>query len=136
MMEAPSGSSGSAFCMVKRRVFTWMLKIESKSASLIVPSGAYFAHAGIGKQNIELAFFPFDLCEKAIQIAKVGHVSGHRGYIFANFFYRCSQLRFTASVYEDVRAFIHKSLRRRQANAAIAASNQCDFFFEFTHISW
>jgi hypothetical protein len=28
MMEAPSGSSGSAFCTVNRRPFTLMLKIE------------------------------------------------------------------------------------------------------------
>src|SRR5260221_2237094 len=29
MIDAPSGSSGSAFCTVKRRPFTLMLKIES-----------------------------------------------------------------------------------------------------------
>jgi hypothetical protein len=29
MIEVPSGISGSAFCTVKRRPFTLMLKIES-----------------------------------------------------------------------------------------------------------
>src|SRR5713226_2351851 len=43
MIEAPSGSSGSAFCTVKRRPFTLMSKIESKSSSVILPKGAYFA---------------------------------------------------------------------------------------------
>jgi hypothetical protein len=34
--------------------------------------------------------------------------------------YRPSQLRLTAPRYEDVRAFVHKLLRRGKANAAIA----------------
>src|SRR5207244_3910914 len=38
MMEAPSGSSGSAFCTVNRSRFTLMSKIESYSSSVIAPS--------------------------------------------------------------------------------------------------
>src|SRR5256884_8086978 len=36
-------------------------------------------------------------------------------------------------VNEDVRAFVHKLLRRRKANAAIATSNESNFPFKLTH---
>jgi hypothetical protein len=36
--------------------------------------------------------------------------------------------------YEDVRAFVHKLLRCRQANAAIAAGNERDCSFESIHV--
>jgi hypothetical protein len=44
------------------------------------------------------------------------------------------QLRFTTTRYEGVRAFVHKLLRRRKANAAIATGNECNFSFKLTHI--
>src|SRR5437762_11484502 len=45
-----------------------------------------------------------------------------------------NQLRITATRYEDVRAFVDKLLRRGKANAAIAASNECDFSFKLAHV--
>jgi hypothetical protein len=47
---------------------------------------------------------------------------------------RRSQLLITTPRYEDVRSFVHKLLRRRQANAAIATSNECSFSFKLTHV--
>jgi len=58
----------------------------------------------------------------------------HTGHISSDFLYRRSQLSITAARYEDVRAFVHKLLCRRKANAAIAASNQCNFSFQLTHV--
>src|SRR5882672_7341981 len=43
MMEAPSGSRGSAFCTVKSRPFTLMAKIEWQNSSVMSPNEAYFA---------------------------------------------------------------------------------------------
>src|SRR5712672_363488 len=40
MIDAPSGISGSAFCTVKRRPFTLLLKSASYFSSVIVPNGA------------------------------------------------------------------------------------------------
>ena len=40
----------------------------------------------------------------------------------------------SAPRYEDVRAFLHEFLRRRQANAAVATSDECDFSFKLTRI--
>ena len=47
---------------------------------------------------------------------------------------RRRQLRLPAPRDEDVGAFVHKLLRRRQANAAIATSNEGNFSFELPHV--
>jgi hypothetical protein len=67
-----------------------------------------------------------DLCEEAIKIAEVRHVCLYSGDIFPDFLYRRRQLCIAAPAYVDVRAFVHKLLRRRETDAAIAAGNQCN----------
>jgi hypothetical protein len=57
----------------------------------------------------------------------------HAGYIFSDLLYRRSQLLLTAPRYEDVCAFVDKLFRRGKANAAVAACNERNFSFEFTH---
>jgi hypothetical protein len=37
-------------------------------------------------------------------------------------------------VIEDVRTFVHKLLRRRQTDAAIATCNECNFSFKPSHV--
>src|SRR5712675_2716705 len=92
------------------------------------------APSGISEHNIELALLPLDLREEAIKVAEVRHVSLYAGYVSSDFLNRCSQFRLTAPSYEDVRAFFHKLLCRRKANAAIATSNECNFSFELVHV--
>ncbi len=74
------------------------------------------------------------MCEQAIKIAKVRHVSLYARYISSDLLYRRCQLRVTARRYEDVRAFAHKLPRRRKANAAIAARNEGNFSFKLAHL--
>jgi len=45
-----------------------------------------------------------------------------------------SQLRIAAPSYEDVRAFTHKLVRRRQTDATIATSNERDFSIKLGHV--
>src|SRR6266404_3817955 len=134
MIEAPSGRSGSAFCTVKSRPFTLMLKDRVIE---LLGNGAErgeLRDSGIGEHNIELALLPLDLCEETIQIAKVRHVPLYASYISSNLLCRRSQLLLTTARYEDVRAFVHKLLRRGKANATIATSNECNSSFKFVHI--
>src|SRR5262245_38327402 len=56
MIEAPSGSSGSAFCTVNRRPFTLTSKSASYSSSVIVPRGAYRATPALAKTMSSLPF--------------------------------------------------------------------------------
>src|SRR3979411_3079781 len=63
-------------------------------------------------------------------VAELLRVSLYAGYVSSYFLNRCSQFRLTAPSYEDVRAFFHKLLCRRKANAAIATSNECHFSFD------
>src|SRR3989442_1643662 len=88
---------------------------------------------GIDEHNIELAFLLPDLPEEAIEIAQVRHVSLYAGHVSSDFLDGGIQLRLTPSGYEDVGAFVDKLLRRRKANAAIAAGDECDFSVELTH---
>jgi hypothetical protein len=82
---------------------------------------------------MELAFLLPDLPEEAIKIAQVRHVTPHAGHVSSDFLDRGIQLRLTPSGYEDVGAFVDKSLRCRKANAAIAPGDECDFSVELTH---
>jgi hypothetical protein len=65
---------------------------------------------------------------------KVRHVSLDASNIDANGPDYRRQPRITAPCYEDVRALMHTLLRRRQANAAIAASNESHFSFQLPHM--
>src|SRR5205807_3956354 len=96
--------------------------------------GGILRNTGIREHDIELALLPLDLCEEAIEIAKVRHVSLYAGDISPDLLDRRSQLRITAPRDEDVRAFVHELLRRRKADAAIATSNEGDFSFKLSHV--
>jgi hypothetical protein len=52
--------------------------------------GGILRSTGIREHNIELALLPLDLCEEAIKIAKVRHVSLHAGDISSDLLYRRS----------------------------------------------
>src|SRR3989454_546480 len=56
MIDAPSESSGNAFCTVNRTPFTLMSKIESKNSSVIVPKGAYLATPAFANTISSLPF--------------------------------------------------------------------------------
>jgi hypothetical protein len=88
----------------------------------------------LAKHNIELALLLLDLREKSIKIVKVRDVALYPGDVSSYLPYRSSQLRITASGYEDIRAFIHKALRGRKTNAASATSNECEFSIKFAHV--
>src|SRR5262245_10451688 len=91
-------------------------------------------NTGIREHDIELALLPLDLSEETIKIAEVRHVSLYAGHISADLLDRRRQLRMTAPRDEDVRAFVHKLLRSRKANAAAAARNDCDFSLKLAHV--
>jgi len=70
MIEAPSGNSASAFCTVKRRPFTLILKIRVIVLLGYLCRSSKFRNAGIRENNFELALLPLDLCEEAVQIVQ------------------------------------------------------------------
>jgi hypothetical protein len=74
------------------------------------------------------------LCEEAIKIVKFGDISLYAGHASSDLFNRRRQLLFTAPRDENVRAFVHKLLRRRKTDAAIATGYECNFSFKLTHV--
>ena len=72
--------------------------------------------------------------EEAVQIAQVRHVALDAGDMAADCLDRRRQLRLPAPRDEDVRAFVHKLLRRRQADAAIATGHEGNFSFKLVQV--
>ena len=95
-----------------------------------LPERGVRRNPGIREHDIEFALFPLDLRELPIKIAEFRHVSLYSGDIFPDFLYRRRQLCIATPAYVDVRAFVHKLLRRRETDAAIATGNQCNFSFK------
>src|SRR6266403_2520541 len=90
--------------------------------------------AGIGEDNVEPALLPLDLCEEAIEVAEVRHVSLDAGHIASDLLDRRRRLRLAAPGDEDVGAFLHEPLRRRETDAAVATRDECDFSFKLAHV--
>src|SRR5258707_13846372 len=122
--------------LLHREKQAFYIDVEGQVIELLgyLAEGGILRHTGIGEYDIELALLLLDLCEQAIKIAKVRHVSLHAGYISSDLFDCHGQFGITTTRDEDMRAFVHKLLCRRKANAAIATGNECDFSFKLVHV--
>jgi hypothetical protein len=69
-----------------------------------------------------------------LRCGHVRHVSSHAGDIRSDLLDRRSQLRIAAPGDEDVGALADEPLRRRQADAAIATGDECDFPFQLSQV--
>src|SRR5882724_7502582 len=123
-------------CLLYREKQSLQIAVEERVVMLLsyLSQGSKLRGTGIREHNIELAFPPLDLCEQAIKIAEVRHISLYSSDIPPYFLYRRRQLCIAAPADVDVRAFVHKLLRRRETNAAIAARDQRRFVRE-SHIN-
>src|SRR3984885_15144779 len=74
-------------------------------------------------------------CEQPVEVVQVGYISLNSRNPGAENRYRLIQLVLTPPRDEDVCALGYKPLRRRQADAAIAASDHCNLSCEPSHIS-
>src|SRR5262245_18840408 len=90
--------------------------------------------AGVGEDDVEPALLALDLGEEAIEVAEVRHVSPDAGHISSDLLDRRRRLRLTAPGDEDVGAFLHELLRRRETDAAVATRDECDFSFKLAHV--
>ena len=122
--------------LLHREKDAFHIAVEDRVIVLLsyLAEGGEAGDTGIGEHDVEPALLPLDLCEEAIEIAKVRHVSLYAGDISSDLLDRRSQLRITAARYENVRALVHELLCRRKANAAIATGNECDFSFKLPHV--
>src|SRR5262245_25572509 len=91
-------------------------------------------NTGIREHDIELALLPLDSSEETIKIAEVRHVSLNAFHIASDLLDRGRRLTLTASGDEDIGAFLHELLRRRETNAAVATRDEHDFSFELAHV--
>src|SRR5882724_8475570 len=100
----------------------------------MVPRGAYFATPAFANTISSLPFSCL-ICAKRRSRSPAFDTSPCTPVTFlSELLYRRSQFRFTATADEDVRAFVHKLLRRRQTDAAVATSDDCNFSFKPIHV--
>jgi hypothetical protein len=72
-----------------RRIKDRGIRVNAESlGSIDTPGLSIFRNTGVREHNIELVLLPLDLCEQAIKIAKVRHVSLYARYISPDLLYR------------------------------------------------
>src|SRR5215472_3837517 len=122
--------------LLHREKQTFHVDVEDRVVELLGDraQGRKLRNTGIGEDNVEPALLALDLGNQAIEIVKVRHISSDGGDVAPDLLDRRRQLGLTPARDEHVGAFVHELLRRREANAAIAASYECNFSFELTHV--
>src|SRR5262249_50318305 len=93
-----------------------------------------FRETCVREEDVDAAFELLHCLEQAVEVCEVRDVALNSGDGLADLLDGGVKLTLAAARDEDVRAFAHKLLRRREANAAIATSNECNFSFELTHV--
>ena len=101
---------------------------------MIVPRDASFATPALAKTMSSLPFSRLICAKEAIEVAEVRHVSLDAGHVASDLLDRRRRLRLTAPGDEDVGAFLHELLRRRETDAAVATRDECDFSFKLAHV--
>ena len=91
--------------------------------------GSEAAASGVGENNVEMAFLFFDGGEDAVEVGELGDVALDGGDVFADLFYGGVEFGLAASGDEDVGAFGDEFFGGGEADAAIAAGDECDFSF-------
>ena len=95
--------------------------------------GSVVEDAGVSEDDIEFPFFLFDLFIETVQILEVGHIHLNGSDVGSDLFDCGIKFGLRASSDVDVGAFADEVFRRGQADAAVAAGDECDFSVELTH---
>ena len=92
-----------------------------------------FAHAGAGKQHVNLSLGLLDRLVQPVKIVQVRSIALNPGHIPANRFHRFIQLILAPAGDEDIRALFHEKLGRCQRHTRRCRSNDCYLSVQFSH---
>jgi hypothetical protein len=90
------------------------------------------AAAGIRVDDVEPAFFAFDLCEELVQVIEIRGVGFDGRNVAAHKLRGCIQLGLSPTGNEDVCFFLDETLRSGKADSGRAACDKRDLSFKFS----
>src|SRR4029077_18397321 len=113
---------------------TFHIRIESVIEVLFGNSAdrSEAAAAGIRVDDVEPAFFAFDLCEKIVQVIEIRGVGLDGRDVAAHKFRGCIQFGLSPTSNEDVRSFLHETLRSGKADPVCSTCNKRDLSSRLT----
>src|SRR5882757_2690670 len=92
-----------------------------------------FARAGARVQDIDLALFPLDRIEQAVELVEIGRVAAHAGHVPANQLDGLIERLLSPARNENVGAFFNKPLGARQRHAARSTRDDCNLTLKLSH---
>src|ERR1700760_1978162 len=91
------------------------------------------AYAGARVQDVDLALFPLNGFEQAVEIVEIGCVAAPAGHVAADQLDGLVELFLLPARYKNVCAFFNEPLGALQRHAARSTRDDCDLTFELTH---
>src|SRR5258707_2219567 len=110
-----------------------MSKIESYRSSVILPKAPYLATPAFANTTSSFSFSRLICAKRRSRSARLDTSPCTPVTFLPISFTAAPQLRLPPARDEDVCAFIHKLLRGRKANTAIAPGNECGLSFQLFH---
>src|SRR3982075_4128430 len=86
-----------------------------------------FAPAGARVQDIDLALFPLDCVEQAVEVVEIGRVAAHAGHVPANQPDGLVERLLPSARDENIGAFFNEPPGARLRHAARSTSDDCNF---------
>src|SRR6185312_10506144 len=92
-----------------------------------------FAYAGARVQDVDLALFPFDCVEQAVEVVEIGRVAAHAGHVPANQPDGLVERLLPPARDENIGAFFDEPPGARQRHAARSARDDRNLILELSH---
>src|SRR6202035_497680 len=89
-----------------------------------------FAHAGARVQDVDLALYPLDRIEQAVEVVEIGRVAAHARHVPANQLDGLVERLLPPARDENVGAFFNEPLGARQLLAARSTHYDCNLAFK------
>src|SRR5262249_25432291 len=92
-----------------------------------------FARASARVQDVDLALFPLDRIEQAVEVVEIGRVAAHAGHVPANQLDGLIERLLPPARDENIGAFFNEPLGARQRHAARSTRNDCNLPLKLSH---
>src|SRR5712664_1251955 len=92
-----------------------------------------FARAGARVQDVDLALFPLDCIEQAVEVVEIGRVAAHAGHVPADQLDGLVQRLLSPARDENIGAFFNEPFGARQRHAARSTRDDCNLTLKLSH---
>src|ERR1700754_5033505 len=92
-----------------------------------------FARAGARIQDVNLALFPLDCIEQAVEVVEIGRITAHAGHVPANQLEGLIKRLLPPARDENVGTFFNEALGARQRQAARSTCDDRNLTLKLSH---